>query len=159
MIACSRIALFVVVLASTTGCMMSASKVQVSPLAKVDKGPKVVTFLHATEYIAEMSVALAEFGFAVKPMPSQQEILELQGAGRLAKYNEASTRWGITLTAKDAGMTCVLTDSDIYYFTMMLTDITNNQIVLVLKQKGSDGPCTTIKPVFEALAEELAKNW
>ena len=41
----------------------------------------------------------------------------------------------------------------------MVTDITKNEIVLILKQEGSDGPCTTIKPVFPTLSESLANAW
>lgn len=56
-------------------------------------------------------------------------------------------------------MKCAFTDFDIHYFTLMLTDIYTNQIVLVLKQKGSDGPCTTVEPVFGTLAKALGQNW
>lgn len=139
--------------------MLSSSDVTVKTLSKPEKGPKVVTFLNATPYIADMSVALAENGFTVMPMPTQQEITELQARGRVARYNEASTRWGISIMTQYSGMTCAFTDFEIHHFTLMLTDIATNEVVMVLKQKGSDGPCTTVKPVFGTLAESLSKNW
>jgi len=124
-----------------------------------NKGPKVVTFMNSTRYMPEMSVALSEQGFVVKPMPSQQEVMELQSQSRIATYKEATTRWGVTLEARYTGMDCAFTEYSIYNFTLMLIDITNNQIVMVLKQRGSDGPCTTIKPVFGTLAKALSEKW
>lgn len=146
--------------ALASGCvMLSSSEVAVSRLKEVDKGPKVVTIQNNTPYLAEMSAALAENGFVVKPMPTQQEILEIKQAGRMAKYNEASTRWGLSILTRGSSMTCAFTDFKILYFTVMLTDIATNEAVLVLKQKGSDGPCTTIKPVFGTLSAAISKNW
>ena len=142
------------------GCvMMSSGPVAVSNLSNPEKGKKTVTFLNKTPYIAEMSIALAENGFVVKPMPTQQQITEIQSTSRIAKYNEATTRWGISLQTQYSGMKCAFTDFDIHHFTLMLTDIETNQVVLVLKQKGSDGPCTTVEPVFGTLAKALADNW
>ncbi len=142
------------------GCvMLKSSDVSVSNLVKSGKGPKVVTFMNNTQYIADMSIALSEQGFIVKPMPSQQEVMELQSQSRITSYKEATTRWGITLEARYTGMDCALTEYSIHNFTLMLIDITNNQIVMVLKQRGSDGPCTTIKPVFGTLAGALSTNW
>lgn len=142
-----------------TGCvMLSSSEVTVKNIEKSDKGPKAVTILNNTPYMGDMSVALSEYGFSVKPMPTQQQIIELQG-NKLAKYNEAVTRWGISIQTQYSGMTCVFTEYKIYNFTLILTDITNNKVVMVLKQKGSDGPCTTIQPVFGTLAKALSDNW
>jgi hypothetical protein len=150
----------IIFFALLTGCvMMHSSEVTVKNIINEQKGPKVVTFLNNTPYIADMSVALAENGFTVKPMPTQQQIVELQGNTIMAKYNEAVTRWGISLQTKDSGYTCAFTDYNIYHFTLMLTDITNNQVVMVLKQKGSDGPCTTVQPVFGTLSKALSENW
>ncbi|PCI42901.1 MAG: hypothetical protein COB49_13045 [Alphaproteobacteria bacterium] len=155
-----RTLLLVVVTAMLTNCVMiTSSPVTANSLINTDKGPRIVTFLTPTPYIADMSVALAENGFLIKPMLSRQEITELQGSSRVVKYNEATARWGITLQTQHSGMTCAFTDFNIHHFTLMLTDIYTNQVVLVLKQKGSDGPCSTVKPVFEPLAEALAQNW
>lgn len=192
--------LLVIITTMLTSCIMwSSSPVIVKNLLNTEKGPRVVTFMTPTPYIADMSIALAEYGFAVKPMPTQKEITEIQSedraakyneetqkeimgrqsadllakysketqreitgrqsASRIAKYNEATTRWGITLQTQFSGMECAFTDFNIHHFTLILTDIYTNQIVLILKQKGSDGPCTTVKPVFGTLAEALSQNW
>jgi hypothetical protein len=140
------------------GCVtLSSSKVTVQILEKGDKGAKVVTFLDDTPYIADMSVALSEHGFKIKPMPTQQQINELK-SNKLAKYDEPVTRWGISIQTQYWGQ-CYLTDYAIFNFTLTLTDITNNKIVMVLKQKGSDGPCTTVEPAFGTLAKALSDNW
>lgn len=156
----AKVILGVIVAITLTGCIMwSSSPVTVTKLSGAEKGPRVVTFMTPTPYIADMTVALVENGFVVKPMPTQQEILEIQGAGKLAKYNEATARWGITLQTQFSGMKCAFTDFDIHHFTLMLIDIYMNQVVLVLKQKGSDGPCNTVEPVYGTLAKALAENW
>lgn len=142
-----------------TSCMMSSGPVTTKQIRPGAKGDKVVTILNQTPYLSEMTVALAEYGFRVKPMPSQQFVTEKQGVNRVGQYNEASTRYGITLTAAPTSTTCALTDSGIYNFTLMVTDIQTNEIVSVFKQKGSDGPCTTIKPVFDTLAAAMAASW
>jgi len=143
-----------------TGCiMMSSSEVIVKNLINESKGPKVVTFLGNTPYLADMSIALAENGFTVKPMPTQQQVIELQSDTKLAKYNQATTRWALSLQTKGSSFSCAFTDYNIYHFVLILTDISKNQVVMVLKQKGSDGPCTTVQPVFGTLSEALAENW
>lgn len=142
-----------------SACMMSSSKVAVKSTAAAPTGPKVVAFLAPTPYLPEMTEALAEHGFTVKAMASQQYVTETQGAGKVAQYNEAATRYGLTLTAAPTTLDCVLTSHSIYNFTLLVTDIQRNEIVLVLRQKGSDGPCTTIKPVFPTLAASLGNAW
>lgn len=150
----------ITILTLLTSCvMMSSSEVTVKNLINEPKGPKVVTFLNDTPYIADMSIALAENGFKIKPIPTQQQITELQSESRIAKYNEATARWGISILTKGSSYSCAFTDYNVHHFTLMLTDITNNQVVMVLKQKGSDGPCTTVKPVFGTLAAALSENW
>lgn len=142
------------------GCIVwSSSPVAVNNLAKEVKGSKVVTFVSPTPYIADFTAALAEHGFTVRPMPTQQEIIEFQRAkNRIVTFNEATARYGLTLQARQSGV-CAFTEFGIYNFTLMLTDITNNQVVMVLKQKGSDGPCSTVEPVWGTLAKALSENW
>ena len=142
------------------GCIVwSSSSVAVNTLVKEDKGPKIVTFMNNTPYLADFSVALAEHGFAVKPMPTQEQIIEFQRAkDKISVYNQAAARFGLTLQARQTGI-CAFTEYGIYNFTLMVTDISSNQIVLVLKQKGSDGPCTTVQPVWGTLARALSDNW
>jgi hypothetical protein len=149
----------VILLVQMTGCvMLSSSDVSVKNLSKETRGPKVVTILNNTPYLPELSVALTETGFSVKPMSSQEEITERQGNSE-RKYNRATARYGITLQTYGSSMSCAFTDYNIYHFTMTVTDITNNQVLMVFKQKGSDGPCTTVKPVFPTLADALSRNW
>lgn len=142
------------------GCIMtSSSEVSIKKTMELEKGPMQVTFLSNTPYLADMSIALSEYGFEVMPMPTQQQIIEIRNDSQLSKYNEASTRWGLTLSTMNSGMTCAITDFNIHHFTLMLTDIENNRVIMVLKQKGADGPCSSVEPVFESLSAALAENW
>lgn len=151
--------LLVGVAMSLSGCLMfSASDVTVSNLDKAPKGPKVVSFLSDSSYMPEFSVALAQHGFKIKGAPSQQQIIRTDG-NTTSVFNEASTRWAVSVKTQGTGLLCAFTEFSVYNFTLTLTDIANNEVVMVLKQKGSDGPCTTIKPVFETLATALSENW
>lgn len=154
-----RVAFAIASAAALSACMLSSSKVTSKAIDGGPHGPKTVTFLNATPYIPEMTEALSESGFIVKPMPSQQYVTQKEGEGKIGQYNEASTRYGITLLAAPTTLTCALTSNAIYNFTLMVTDISKNEIVLILRQKGSDGPCTTVKPVFPTLSESLASAW
>jgi len=75
------------------------------------------------------------------------------------KENIVQEKWGIDLSTSDHPYQCALTEYNIHNFTLTLFDLNSNQIVLVLKQTGSDGPCTTIKPVFDTLASKLSEVW
>lgn len=142
-----------------SSCMLHSSKVDVTSVAGKLTGPRVVTFLKSTPYVVKMTVALAKRGFTVKAMPSQKYITTRESPGKVTQYNEASARYGLTLIAQPTGLTCAFTRFAAYHFTLIVTDIQTNQIVLVLKQTGSDGPCTTVKPVFPTLAEALSNAW
>jgi hypothetical protein len=142
-----------------SGCTFSSGKVHVKVLSQIEKGDKKVTFLNNTPYIADMSIALSEQGFDVLPMPTQEQIIEIRNTKQISKFNKATTRWGITITTKDSPLECVFSDFSVRHFTLMLTDITNNRVVMVLKQKGADGPCPPLVPVFGTLSEKLSKKW
>lgn len=154
-----RFAWVVLAAISLSACMMSSSKVTVKSTASGPSGPKVVAFLAPTPYLPEMTEALAEHGFTVKAMASQQYVTQAEGNGKIGQYNEAATRYGLTLTAAPTALDCAFTSHAVYNFTLLVTDIQRNEIVLVLRQKGSDGPCTTVKPVFPTLSEALAAAW
>lgn len=142
-----------------TGCVvLSSSEVTVKKTSNAPKGEKILTFLNPTPYLGEMTVALAEYGFKVRPMPSQERITKLKSPTKISEYNQASAPYGLTLQAQQTGF-CAFTPHKIFIFTLMLTDINKNEILLVLKQKGSDGPCTTVEPVFGTLSKELSNNW
>ena len=142
-----------------SGCVkLTSSEVGVKSPPARNKGPKVVSFMNNTPFTDEMRAALSDQGFVVKPMPSPQKIMELQDQSHSAPDNKATTRWGITLESNYIGH-CAHTEFSIYNFTLMLIDMTNNQVVMVLMQDGSDGPCMDIEPVFGTLAESLSHNW
>lgn len=142
-----------------SGCvMLSSGPVETKVVGGTPSGKKEVTFLNDTPYMAEMSIALAEQGFTVKGMSTQHEVTLTNGPVS-TRFDAASASWGITLLAADVEMPCAFTEHRVYNFTMMLTDIRRNNVAMVFKQKGSDGPCSTIKPVFSTLAQSLSDSW
>lgn len=156
----ATIILLFIFIAQSDCAKLTSTEEEVASPAERNKGPKVVSLLNNTPYSAEMKLALSEQGFVVKSMPSQQRVMELQDQTRIAiaTDDEATTQWGITLEYKYIGP-CANRKFSIYHFTLMLIDMTNNQVVMVLLQDGSDGPCTDIKPVFDTLAESLSNYW
>ena len=138
-----------------TGCMFSSSGVSVNNFYDQTMGEKKVA-IYDTPYLAEMTNALLNNGFVVTPIPTDVKINELQNG----QLDGSITRWGISLQTKNHGdWVCVFTNSNILEFTLYVKDLSNNQIVMSLEQTGSDGPCSTIEPVFPTLASKLSERW
>ena len=87
----------------------------------------------------------------------ENKVIEQRNKKILSKVNQS--KWGIDLSISDHPYQCVLTEYNIHNFTLTLINLNSNQINLVLKQTGSDGPCTTIKLVFDTLAKNLSEIW
>jgi hypothetical protein len=125
------------------GCVvMTSGPVSMTQLQHESMGAKEVAFVAPTPYLADMTKALAAEGFKVMTDP-----------------NPAGANWGLTMTARDLSTPCAFTPASILDFAVVVTDLHTGQVVATLQQKGSDGPCTTVQPVFPTLAAKLADLW
>jgi len=127
-------------------------------LGSFGESRKEVAILNSTPYLSDMTIALVNSGFSVKPMPSQQIITERNG-DLTSQYNLASTRYGLFLEVTPTRQICAFTDYRIVNATVNIIDTKTNESIAILKQRGSDGPCTTVTPVFQTLADEISRIW
>ena len=143
-----------------SGCVYTSSgNVELVSMNTTPRADRTVTFINETPYITEMTIALSEHGFNVKPMPTVSEITKTMGSDQTERYNKASARWGLRLVNTPTDVVCALTNHRWYNFTLMVIDIRQNENVFFLKQMGPDGPCTTAEPVFSSLASALSEQW
>ena len=114
--------------------------------------------LTPTPYAADLHVALGERGILVRPLAraGAATAAATQGGDGVAVYEPA--RYGVQLDQRFA-MRCALTPNAIYDFTLSVVDIRANAVVVVVRQRGADGPCSTVKPVWPTLADAIARVW
>lgn len=117
-----------------------------------------MVLLSQSPYLADLAAALGEYGFRVRPLVrrGQGEIAATDGGRGVALYEDA--RYGIQIDQRH-DQNCAFTASSIYDFTVTVIDIKQNEVVMVVRQSGADGPCTTVKPVWPTIAEAIALNW
>jgi len=137
---------------------MTRGPVRMTRVAPIDTGSRSLVLLSQSPYLADLAGALGEYGFRVRPLVrrGQGEVAATDGGRGMALFEDA--RYGIQIDQKFAH-NCTLTASSIYDFTVSVIDIKNNEVVMVVRQSGADGPCTTVKPVWPTIAEAIAHNW
>lgn len=143
-----------------SGCVtLSSGPVLVTRLGKMEAAARELTILNGSPYAGEMTLALSKIGFKVKPIASQETITEQRSSTVSARWTQASTRYAMVVQIDGTRQICAFTDYRIVNATVQIVDVKSNETVAILKQRGSDGPCTTVDPVFNTLAEEIARLW
>lgn len=144
--------------ALSSGCVtLSSGHVSVTKLGHIESGVRELTILNGSPYLGEMTLALSKFGFKVRPIAVQQAITEQQTPTVSAQWKQAVTRYAMVVQVDPTRQICAFTDYRIVNATVQIVDVRSNETVAILKQRGSDGPCTTVAPVFDTLAEEISR--
>jgi hypothetical protein len=143
-----------------SGCVtISSSPVSIIKFSSVESTPRELTILNDTAYLGEMTLAFAKYGFKVKPISSQEIITEQKTPTISSQRKQSSARYGMIIKIDITRQICAFTDYRIINATVSIIDIKSNENIAIFKQRGSDGPCTTVTPVFDSLAEEVVKLW
>ena len=138
-------------------CMMQSGKVQSTNIYNASSNNGIeLTFLSYSKYNTEMTIALVEKGFIVKPLASQQEVTTKDEEGTEYKFNEASSRYGIKIEWDHKGIFCVLSSNLVLEWTITLIDIQTNSIINIFRQKAPDGKCPPLKPVYPTYADHVS---
>ena len=141
------------------GCMtLSAGPVEVSNLGKVTPGPREVTIINETPYTSEMALALDKANVQLKPAPSVGSVATTQNATTTTQ-RIYSTKYGIDLRVVPTRQFCAFTDHYIVNAKLTVIDLETNKPVAILTQRGADGPCTTVEPVFDTLGQAVGDLW
>ncbi len=99
--------------------------------------------LYLGEYETDLIVSLAKYDFKV----------------RLNQFMAPSVRYALSLETRFLGLCEFPRYTKIESFKLIVTDLTANEVVMVVEQTGSSGPCNNAAPVFDSMAQSLAKNW
>lgn len=143
--------------AALGGCAtFSSGPVEVSSLVAMQSGPREITIINSTPYLAEMTVAFAAQGIVLKPAPSEGSVTTPGTDGTTSLRKKASTRYGLDLQVAPTRQICAFTDYRIVNAKATVIDLSTNTVAAVVSQRGSDGPCTTVDPVYLGLAAGVA---
>ena len=141
-----------------SGCITTQSgKIESTSFSKTSNSNGVeLTFLTYSQYNSDMTIALAERGFVIKPITSQQEVTKKDIEGSEYKFDEASARYGIKIEWDYKGVVCVFSSNIVLEWTISLIDIQTNSLINIFKQKAPDGKCPPLKPVFGTYADHIS---
>lgn len=148
----------IIALSILTGCVtLSSDPVSVVKLGEIYPSSRELSVLNGTPYLAEMTLALSQKGIKVRPITSQETITEQRTPTISAQWHQVTTRYTMIIQIQPTRQICAFTDYRIVNATVNIVDTKTNENVAILKQRGADGPCSTVTPVFNSLASEIAK--
>lgn len=143
------------------GCVQLSDKEPQSVLlaSPAEKSTQFI-LLDAGNYEGDLTFALAEHGFKIKPIAVTKEVTELESNSRIVSYKNAGFRYALKLSVShDRAWICAFSGAHRVNATLSVVDIGTNETLAVLRQVGPDGSCPPLTPVWPLLAEELARVW
>ena len=153
------IQLFALVLLFLPGCQLSNLPPKTTILLNYPLQSTEFIFIGGDEYEAEITIALAEEKIKLRPIAIRKNVKELESPERMVEYKEAGSRYALKISVvHNYAWTCVFSSNHIVDATMSVIDLAENDTVLIIQQKGPDGECPPLTPVWKLLAQELSKN-
>jgi len=154
---------------ATSGCA-SGLNVHKFQDAKIDPNDKTLVLLTESRWSTSFRLELAKYGFKIKKFVSTQNVrknvVSETSSGLVEderSFREAEARYGVTLTQKSSVDWCPFNDNIKANFSLEVSDLKTNDVVLVIEKGNWTGVCGPFsirsKYIFEELAEELANNW
>jgi hypothetical protein len=129
-------------------------------MGSVSDKPKQFILLGAGQYEADLTFALFQEGFKVKPIAITQTVTELESPTRIVEYSEAGYRYALKLSVShDHQYVCAFSRGHRVTVAMSVIDIRTNETLAIVKQTGPDQECPPLTPVWPLLARELSKAW
>ena len=155
-----RIVFLCMVAASTAGCQISDTRAQTVIMGNTKNVPKQFILIGAGQYEGDLSIALFQQGFKVKPIAVTNSAMELESSSKIIGYKEAGYRYALRLSISHNYIwTCTFSSGHLVDVTMTVIDIGSNEIIAIIKQSGPDRKCPPLTPIWDLLAKELAKAW
>lgn len=155
-----RLLLSALVALLLVGCQVTDKRAQSFMVGFPTDKPKQFILLGAGKYEGDLTFALIEQGFSVKPIAVTQRVTELETPTRMVAYKEAGYRYALKVSmTHDYAWHCVFSGAHRVNATMSVIDIETNEILAVVRQVGPDGSCPPLTPVWPLLAKELARIW
>jgi hypothetical protein len=146
--------------ATLAGCQITDKRAESFVVSDVASKPKKFILLGAGEYEGELTLALVQNGFSVKPIAVTRGVTELETPKRLVEYKDAGYQFALKLAiTHDRLWGCAFSGAHRVSATMSVIDLASNETLAVVKQVGPDGSCPPLSPVWPLLAKELARVW
>ena len=143
-----------------SGCQITDKRAESFVVSNPAEKPKKFILLGADKYEGELTIALIQNGFNVKPIAVTQGVTELESPTRLVEYKNAGYRFGLKLAiTHDYLWGCAFSGAHRVSVTMSVIDLESNETLAVVKQVGPDGSCPPLSPVWPLLAKELTRVW
>jgi hypothetical protein len=155
-----RALLFFVISLAVASCQISDRRGQSLVMGQMGEKPTQFILLGAGPYEGDLTVALFQEGFKVKPIAVTQTVTEIESQTKLVEYKEAGYRYALKVYISHQYMwTCAFSTGHMVDVTMSVIDIRDNETLAIIKQRGPDGECPPLTPVWVLLARDLSKAW
>jgi len=142
------------------GCQVTDKRSQSLVIGSPTDKPKQFILLGAGRYEGDLTFALIEQGFSVKPIAVTQGVTELETPTRMVEYKKAGYRYALKISmTHDYAWRCAFSGAHRVNATLSVIDIDKNETLAILRQVGPDGSCPPLTPVWPLLAKELARVW
>lgn len=137
---------------------LARGPVQVNQISPIEPAVRELVLLSQTHYVGDLAAELAPYGFSLRPLVRRGhgDVAATGGGAELALFEDA--RYGVQIDQR-FDQNCAFTPHSIYHFTFTIVDIERNEVVLVVRQTGADGACTTVRPIWPTVAQAIADHW
>lgn len=144
---------------SLTGCAgLVRGEIEINKLAHINNKERILVLLSHSEHLTDLSLELAKYNMRIKPLAREARSKSAVVKGGMQNTSYEISKYGIQIDKK-FDQNCAFTPASIYAFTVTVIDIETNEILMVIRQTGADGPCTTVNPVWPTLANAIYENW
>lgn len=136
----------------------------------IDTAERSFVLLNDSDWEDDFRMALSQQKFILKKFASteqvrQNRVTDSSGAKveNERSYTKAAARYGLVLSQKSRLDHCPWNDNIKANFSLEVTDLETNEVVMVITKGNWTGLCGPFsvrrKYVFEELADELRKKW
>lgn len=155
-----RLLLSALVTLLLVGCQLTDKRAQSLVIGSPTDKARQFILLGAGKYEGDLTFALIEQGFSVKPIAVTQGVTELETSSRMVEYKKAGYRYALKISmTHDYAWPCAFSGAHRVNVTMSVIDIETNETLAIVRQVGPDGSCPPLTPVWPLLAKELARVW
>lgn len=141
-----------------SGCGVALNVERINPKL-IDHSDKTLVFLDSHEWDMELQKALRKNGFSIKKFASQKIVQEKTTGTRKEIFREAGARYGLDYSY-DMGDYCFGGGALFRKFTVEISDLTTNDIILTVEKGGYSEGCPGANgTLFSDLARTLSNEW
>jgi hypothetical protein len=151
-------ALTILLFFACTGCQVADWKPETFVKPGAVELPRKYVLFGAGRYDGELTLALAKAGFQIVPIAMREEVTDFRTSGIVSQYREAGYQFALRFNeVSDPNWGCVTAITTMVDATLEVIDISNNEILAIIKQKGPVSPCPPLQAIWPLLAKDLSE--